>query len=341
MKLFNPKSWDFLLVGSALLLSVIGILLIYSAKYSAVSVTEKELYIRQIMWLGLAILVFLLTKEIPLKLHEALAYFYYGLGVFLLLSLLAFGATKMGATRWFALGNFNLQPGEIMKIAMIMALARYLVYAKRSPHNFTWVIISALFALLPMGLVLNQPDLGTSMVFIVLLLSMLFWAGLPYYYLLLLLTPIVSLITAFHWISWGVFFVTPALARNAKEALHTGRVSKIRDLVDGDLEQITGREVTEAAHAGDALAREILERAGFYIGLGIVNLLHHFDTQLFVLGGSIAMHAWDFLYPPILATLDKHAMPSMRQDVRVVRTELGDDVGLLGAVVLVADETGQ
>lgn len=133
----------------------------------------------------------------------------------------------------------------------------------------------------------------------------------------------------------------PALARNAREALHTGRVSKIRDLVDGDLEQITGREVTEAAHAGDALAREILERAGFYIGLGMVNLLHHFDTQLFVLGGSIAMHAWDFLYPPILATLDKHAMPSMRQDVRVVRTELGDDVGLLGAVVLVADETGQ
>ncbi len=207
MKFFNPKSWDFLLVGSALLLSVIGILLIYSAKYSAVSVTEKELYIRQIMWLGLAILVFLITKEIPLKLHEALAYLYYGLGVFLLLSLLAFGATKMGATRWFALGNFNLQPGEIMKIAMIMALARYLVYAKRSPHNFTWVIISALFALLPMALVLNQPDLGTSMVFIVLLLSMLFWAGLPYYYLLLLLTPIVSLITAFHWVSWGVFFV--------------------------------------------------------------------------------------------------------------------------------------
>lgn len=132
----------------------------------------------------------------------------------------------------------------------------------------------------------------------------------------------------------------PALARSARDALVTGRTSKIHDLVNGDLEQITGREVIEAARAGDALAREILERAGFYIGLGIVSLLHNFDTPLFVLGGSVAIHAWDFLYPPILATLDEHAMPSMRQDVRVVRGELGDDVGLLGAAVLCAGETG-
>ncbi len=133
----------------------------------------------------------------------------------------------------------------------------------------------------------------------------------------------------------------PALARRAREALETGRVSKIRDLVNGDLEKITGRQVTEAAREGDVLAREILERAGFYIGLGIVNLLHDFDTQLFVLGGSVAIYAWDFLYPPILAAFDQHAMPSMRQEVRIVRTELGEDVGLFGAVALVVDETGR
>lgn len=207
MKVFNPKSWDWLLVGSALLLSLIGILLIYSAKFNAVLLADRELYVKQIMWLGLALLVFLVTKEIPPKLHEALAYFYYAGGVLLLLLLLAFGATKMGATRWFALGNFNLQPGEIMKISLIMALARFLVYGKKSPRDLTWVLIAALLTLVPVALVLNQPDLGTSIVFVVILFAMLFWAGLPYYFLLLLITPIFSLVTAFHWISWGLFFV--------------------------------------------------------------------------------------------------------------------------------------
>lgn len=130
----------------------------------------------------------------------------------------------------------------------------------------------------------------------------------------------------------------PAIARDARAALVAGRDSKMHALVNGDLEQITGKVVTQAARDGDALAREILDRAGFYIGLGIISLLHNFDTQLFVLGGGVAINAWEFLYPQMRAVLAKHAMPSMRHGVQIVPAQLGDDAGLLGAAVLVCDE---
>ena len=126
----------------------------------------------------------------------------------------------------------------------------------------------------------------------------------------------------------------PAIVRDVREALRAGRESKIRAMVNGDLDKITGVIITQAAQAGDALAREIYARAGRYYGFGLVNLLHNFDTQLFVLGGSVAVHAWDFIYPTMIDVLDKHSFKSMRQGVQVVRAQLGDDVGLLGAAAL-------
>ena len=67
----------------------------------------------------------------------------------------------------------------------------------------------------------------------------------------------------------------------------------------------------------------------------MVNLLHHFDTQIFGLGGGVALNAWKFPYPPILTVVTKQAMPALREGVRIVRAELGDDGGLKGTVALV------
>lgn len=130
----------------------------------------------------------------------------------------------------------------------------------------------------------------------------------------------------------------PAIARIARDALRAGRDSQMRALCDNDPARVTGRIVTQAARAGDALAREIFARAGFYIGLGLVSLQHNFDTRLFVLGGGVAIHAWEFIYPSIQKTFDEYTMPSMRRDVRIVPAQLGDDAGLLGAAALVNEQ---
>ncbi len=127
----------------------------------------------------------------------------------------------------------------------------------------------------------------------------------------------------------------PAIERAARDALAQGRDSKLRALSEGDLEKISGALITRAAQEGDALALEIYARAGHFIGAGLVNLLHIFDTQLFILGGSVAKHAWEFLYPTLRATFDKSALRSMRGGVGIVPAQLGDDVGLIGAMTLV------
>ncbi len=134
----------------------------------------------------------------------------------------------------------------------------------------------------------------------------------------------------------------PAIARDARNALAKGRESALKEMVQGgDLAALTTANVVQAARAGDGLARDILSRAGFYIGLGLINLLHNFDTQLFVLGGGVAINAWDLLYPKMIETIEKHAFPSMRAGVRVVQAQLGDDAGLLGAAALAADVEAQ
>jgi glucokinase len=129
----------------------------------------------------------------------------------------------------------------------------------------------------------------------------------------------------------------PALERAAREALYAGRESKMRTMVDGKIEHVTGAIISRAAHDGDRLANEIYQRAALCYGLGLVNLLHSFDTELFVIGGGVALNVWDLIYPIMLATLQQHAFPSMSKDVRIVKAQLGDDAGLLGAAALVLD----
>ena len=129
----------------------------------------------------------------------------------------------------------------------------------------------------------------------------------------------------------------PAIERDARDALRAGRESKMSAMVGGNLDKLTGAIITRAARENDPLARELLDRAGTYIGMGLANLLQILDTELFVLGGSVAANAWDFLYPALIAELDKRAMPSMRKGVRVVQAQFGGDVGLLGAAVLAID----
>lgn len=133
----------------------------------------------------------------------------------------------------------------------------------------------------------------------------------------------------------------PAIDRAARDALRAGRESKIRALVDGDIDQVKGPLISQAAREGDALAKEIYAHAGFLIGLGIVGLLHNFDTELFVLGGGVAIHCWDLIYPRMIDTLRQHAFPSMSIGVRIVPAQLGDDVGLLGAAALVHEQIQQ
>lgn len=126
----------------------------------------------------------------------------------------------------------------------------------------------------------------------------------------------------------------PAIARAARAALAGGAPSTLLRLAQGQPEAISGETIAEAAALGDALALRLIDQAGVYIGIGLVNLIHCFDTELFVLGGGVT-NLGEPLFDAIRRTVNERAIPIMRRDARIVRAALGDDVGLLGAAALV------
>ena len=97
---------------------------------------------------------------------------------------------------------------------------------------------------------------------------------------------------------------------------------------------VTAEMVVGVALAGDAVARQIVERAGFYVGVGVVNLVHTLNPRLVVIGGGVVLGAGDLLLDPVRATVAARVMPPFRRDLRILPASLGDDAGLLGALAL-------
>lgn len=197
--------FDRKLVGAALLLSIIGILLIYSAQYHSDSPAARSYYLKQAVWLVAALGFFWVTISLPPRFYDFIAYIFYGVMLVLLILVLVAGATRMGAARWFAIGPINFQPSELAKMSVLLALARFFAYTKLPPDSKRRLAISLLMTAVPAMLILKQPDMGTALVYFVLLISLWFFSGLPPLFLVLIISPIISLVAAFHWLAWGLY----------------------------------------------------------------------------------------------------------------------------------------
>ncbi len=132
----------------------------------------------------------------------------------------------------------------------------------------------------------------------------------------------------------------PAIARKAVERLKAGTASKIADLVGGDLDRITAKEVGEAAGQGDPLAVELIRHAGWIVGLGIVTLMHLFNPQVVVVGGGVSKTG-ELLFEPMRDAVRQYALdPAYWEHVPIVPAALGDNVALVGAAALVSTRGG-
>jgi rod shape determining protein RodA len=189
----------------ALALSLIGVILVYSATYFSIDPSDHSLYIKQLLWLILGITLCFTIYSIPLKIHEAFAFFYYGASLLFLLVVLI--TSREVAARWIRFGGMNLQPAEVAKLGVAVVMARYLAFRKIKYEEFSWVFILLAMAAVPAGLVLIQPDLGSSLVFFAMYLGILIWSGMPLNRVLLVVTPVISMIAAIHWFSWAIFFL--------------------------------------------------------------------------------------------------------------------------------------
>ena len=132
----------------------------------------------------------------------------------------------------------------------------------------------------------------------------------------------------------------PHIAKRAQRALAAGQgaQSLVLKLADGELTAVTPRILNEAARAGDAFAIEQFKIAARYLGIGITNILHIFNPDRIVIGGSVWMHAHSLMTDLVWETIRSRAQsPEYWQQLSIVSAALGDDVGLLGAVALAYD----
>lgn len=201
------SSLDWKLILAAILLTLIGIVLIMSAQHNASTEYQQNYYQRQLIWFAIAFFIFAVIIHIPPKLFDLLAYVIYGISIILLILVLFVGTAKMGAYRWFSFGPINFAPSDLAKIALLFALSRFLAYTKLPVTSKRRMALTSLLVAVPVILILKQPDLGTSLVFLVILFVLWFWSGLSPFYLLLIISPILSLVTASHWLSWSIYFV--------------------------------------------------------------------------------------------------------------------------------------
>ena len=201
--LFVRRHLDIGLLTAICLGIGVGITAIYSASYNWDLGLAGSIYEKQIIWALLGVVVMVITMVIPLKLFYALAYILYGLTIALLILVL-----ELGDRRWFNIGPIHIQPSELAKITTVLVLARFLAYRNRDLTRVRTFIPPLVLVLVPILLVFKQPDLGTALVFSILILPMFFWAGARPLHLFFLVSPALTLICAFHpWMLAAILLI--------------------------------------------------------------------------------------------------------------------------------------
>jgi rod shape determining protein RodA len=112
---------------------------------------------------------------------------------------LVIGKTGQGAERWLTLGPLNIQPSEIAKVATILAVSKFLADKNADINKFKYFAVSIILILVPFILVARQPDLGTALVFLALVIPLLYWAGLNWFYIFTILTPVLTMVLSFNY----------------------------------------------------------------------------------------------------------------------------------------------
>ena len=182
MRIRNLFEIDFIILFAVIGLTIIGILSIYSSGISSEGSLISTEYRRQMLWVSFGLLLALALALLNYKrIYDMTIYFYLG-AIFLLVITLMFGRLMHG-TRWLRIGGIGIQASEFAKIAAILFLAWYLDSRKRNQGALIRFVVSCVIMVIPMILILLQPDLGTALVFIPILMGMTYIAGLPIRYI--------------------------------------------------------------------------------------------------------------------------------------------------------------
>ena len=169
---------DWLLLGALLVLTGIGIAMIYSTTYVVVGDHAGPQVRTQSYALVLGLIALFVFLVIDYRLLAENSLVLFGGLIALLLFVLFKGSTQFNATRWIEIGPFNLQPSEFGRIALALILATYFGENRRGARNMGDLVVGGLFTAVPVLLIARQPDLGTAVTLIPVFLGIAYLAGM-------------------------------------------------------------------------------------------------------------------------------------------------------------------
>ena len=179
------KNTDYIALAAMLLLFIIGVVAIYSAGY--MTDVNKTEYIKQMIWFGITFCLMIVVWAFDYSIFGIAGYIIYGVNLILLV-LVLFMPSLMGASSWFNLGGMLYQPSEVMKIGFILCMAKVMSrFLELNPNDkrkkILYVVLMVLLLGIPLVLILLQPDFGTAVVYIFITAFMVFKLGLKYRYI--------------------------------------------------------------------------------------------------------------------------------------------------------------
>jgi len=178
--------FDWALIGMVLLLAGIGLFNLYSMTAGGQG-AGTPLYIKQIYWMLIGLAVMMVIGLIEYRFYSDVAYIVYAVAIFCLLAVFGYGIITSGAQRWIKIGSISFQPSEFVKLSVILALAKFFQRPPaRKGYSLKDLWIPFVLLLLPLFLILKQPDLGTAIIVFLIFFSILLFVKIQWSSLLIL-----------------------------------------------------------------------------------------------------------------------------------------------------------
>jgi len=168
------RKFDKILFFSVLAILLIGLAALYSASSKYYS---PNIIFRQAFWALAGLMLAVLVMHIDYQRFISISYVLYAINVLLLIVVLFLGKTRGGSNRWLAFGTFNIQPSELAKITLILALSSYISGSANRVKKISFLLGALSLALPVFFLIFIEPDLGTALLIIPVTFAMLFVAG--------------------------------------------------------------------------------------------------------------------------------------------------------------------
>ena len=169
--------FDWWMLTLVSLIAACGLIALYSAVNAGATTEQAGLFTKQLIWYGAGTVVMVIAFLFDFKSYERWAHVFYAFCILLLVAVLVFGKYVSGSRRWLVLGPMTLQPSEVVKLAVIVVLAKYYAKVVRTEGLYLKELVTpAILTGVPFALIVRQPDLGTAMVVALIAVSITLYA---------------------------------------------------------------------------------------------------------------------------------------------------------------------